>query len=228
MDSTVRVAILDDHQSIIDGFVYRLMSAKDIQVVANASYGDDLLPMIRSNPVDVLLLDLSVPTSADNMNQYPMIYALRGLLEEFPRLKVIIISTFKERGLVKAAVEHGVKGYIYKDDQTSIQQLARIVMIVASGGNYFSAGAYFELPEERSRKKISPRQMEALAVAAAYPDEATDTLAGRLNISGSTLRNLLSNAYTRLGVRTRSAAIARARELGILPSPMPPISPSPR
>jgi DNA-binding NarL/FixJ family response regulator len=223
MESTVRVAILDDHQSIIDGFIYRLMPAKDIQVVASASFGDDLLPMIRNNPVDVLLLDLSLPTSLENSNQYPMIYALRGLLDEFPHLKVIIISTFKEKGLVKAAVEHGVRGYIYKDDQASIQQLARIVMIVAAGGNYFSAGAYFEIPGDRTRKNISPRQMEALAVAAAYPNESTDTLARRLNISGSTLRNLLSNSYTRLGVRTRSAAIARARDLGILTSSHAPV-----
>ena len=194
------------------------MSTKEIQVVASASYGDEMLPMLRSNPVDVLLLDLSVPTSPENSNQYPMIYALRGMLDEFPDIKVIIISTFKERGLVKAAVERGVRGYIYKDDQSSIQQLARIVLIVANGGNYFSAGAYFELPEDRTRKNISPRQLEALAVAAAYPNETTDVLARRLKISGSTLRNLLSNAYTRLGVRTRSAAIGRAREIGLLPS----------
>jgi DNA-binding NarL/FixJ family response regulator len=218
METTVRVAILDDHQSIIDGFLYRLMPAKDIQVVASASYGEDLLPMIRNNPVDVLLLDLSVPTSTENLNQYPMIFALRGLRNEFPRLKVVIISNFKERALVKTAIEHGVCGYIYKDDQASFQQLARIVMIVAAGGNYFSAGAYFDLSEERSRKNLTPRQMEVLAVASAYPDDSTDDLAQRLDISGSTLRNILSGAYSRLGVRTRSAAIDRVRQLGIVPS----------
>ena len=219
MDNTVRVAILDDHQSIIDGFIYRLTPAKDIQVIASTAYGEDLLPMLRNNqPVDVLLLDMSVPTSANNPNQFPMIFALRGLMDEFPQLKVVIISTFKERGLVKAAIEHGVHGYIYKDDQASIQQLARIVMIVAAGGNYFSAGAYFDISEEKTKRSLTSRQMEVLTVATAYPDDSTDELAKRLKISGSTLRNILSNAYTRLGVRTRSSAIDRVRQLGFVPS----------
>lgn len=219
MENTVRVAILDDHQSIIDGFIYRLTPARDIQVVANAAYGEDLLPMLRNNdPVDVILLDMSVPTSESNSNQYPMIFALRSLMDEFPRLKVVVISNFKEKGLVKAAIEHGVRGYIYKDDQASIQQLARIVMIVAAGGNYFSAGAYYEMGEEKSKRNLTPRQVEVLTVATAYPDESTEDLAKRLMISGSTLRNILSNAYTRLGVRTRSSAIDRVRQLGVVPS----------
>jgi len=223
LENTVRVGILDDHQSIIDGFIYRLAPAKDIQVVASGAFGDDLLPMLRdSDPVNVLLLDMSVPTSPENPNQYPMIFALRGLMKEFPQLKVIVISTYKERGLVKAAISHSVRGYIYKDDQASIQQLARIVMIVAAGGNYFSSGAYFDLVDEKSKRNLTSRQMEALSVANAYPDDSTDDLARRLKISGSTLRNILSSAYARLGVRTRSAAIEKVRQLGIVPSPKKP------
>lgn len=217
MENTVRVAILDDHQSILDGFQYRLMHAKDIEVVASSAFGEELFPMIRNNQVDVLLLDLSVPTSHENRNQFPMIFALRTLLDEFPELKVIIISNFKEKALVKNAIERGVRGYIYKDDHASIQQLARIVMIVSAGGNYFSSGAYFDLSEENSKLNLTPRQKEVLEVASAYPDDSTDDLARRLNISGSTLRNILSGAYTRLGVHTRSAAIDRVRQMGIIP-----------
>lgn len=223
MENTVRIAILDDHQSIIDGFIYRLSPARDIQVVASAAFGEDLLPMLKANdPIDVLLLDMSVPTSPSNSTQYPMIFALRGLMDEFPKLKVVVISNFKEKGLMKAALEHGVRGYIFKDDQAAIQQLARIVMIVAAGGNYFSAGAYFELEQEKSICDLTPRQIEALTVATSYPDDSTEELARRLNISGSTLRNILSNAYTRLGVRTRSSAIDRVRQLGIVPTPKKP------
>ena len=63
MVSKIRVAILDDHQSIIDGFTYRLSMDPDIQIVSTALYGEDLEPMIADNPVDVLLLDVSVPNS---------------------------------------------------------------------------------------------------------------------------------------------------------------------
>ena len=217
MKDTVRVVILDDHQSIIDGFIYRLSPAKDIKVVDSSLYGDDLVPMLKKNKVDVLLLDLSVPISVDNSSQFPMIFKLKEIAKEFPQIKVIVISTFKARGLVKAAIESGVRGYIFKDDQVSIKQLARIVMIVAGGGNYYSQGAYFDLPDEKTWKQITPRQMEVLTMAAAYPDDSTNELAKRLKISGSTLRNILSNAYTRLGVHTRSAALERIRTLKIYP-----------
>lgn len=218
METMVRVAILDDHQSILDGFHYRLMDSKEINVIASATYGEDLFPLIRNNPVDVLLLDLSVPTSAENTNQFPMIFALRTLLDEFPALKVIIISNFKEKTLVKSAIERGVRGYIFKDDHASIQQLARIVMIVSAGGIYFSTGAYFDITDEGSKSNLTPRQREVLEVSSAYPDDSTDDLARRLNISGSTLRNILSSAYTRLGVHTRSAAIDKVRQMGIVPA----------
>lgn len=217
MKDTVRVVILDDHQSIIDGFIYRLSPVKDIKVVDSSLYGDDLVRMLKKNNPDVLLLDLSVPISAKNASQFPMIFKLKEIARDFPKVKVIVISTFKARGLVKAAIESGVRGYIFKDDQASIHQLARIVMIVAGGGNYFSQGAYLDLPDEKTWKQITPRQMEVLTMAAAYPDDSTDELAKRLKISGSTLRNILSNAYSRLGVHTRSAALERIRSLKIYP-----------
>ncbi len=218
MEKIVHVAIMDDHQSILDGFQYRLMHTKDIKVVASASYGEDLLPMLRNNQVDVLLLDLSVPTSIENGNQFPMIFALKTLQVDFPALKVIVISNFKEKALVKSAIDRGVRGYIYKDDQASIKQLARIVMIVAAGGNYFSAGVYSELSEESSKIDLTPRQKEVLEVASAFPDDSTDELARRLNISGSTLRNILSTSYARLGVHNRNAAIDKVRRMGFVPA----------
>jgi DNA-binding NarL/FixJ family response regulator len=60
MSPQVRVAILDDHQSIIDGYTYRLSVVPEIQIVAMAVYGEDLETMLASHKVDVLLLDVSV------------------------------------------------------------------------------------------------------------------------------------------------------------------------
>jgi DNA-binding NarL/FixJ family response regulator len=218
MEPIVRVAILEDHQSIIDGLIFRLNPSKEIEVVASAPYGEDLLPMLRKFPTDVLLLDLSVPTSSENLNQFPMLLTIHELQKEFPALKIIIISTFKERGLVKAAIDRKVHGYIFKDDRASIQQLDHIVMIVAGGGNYFSSGVSIGLVEDESLQLLTPRQMDVLTLACAYPDDSTDELAKRLNIKGSTLRNLLSSIYVRLGVRTRGAAIEKVRQMGLIPS----------
>ena len=59
----IRVAILDDHQAIIDGYQYRLRNATDIEVTATLFFGEDLEPALAANPVDILLLDIQVPIS---------------------------------------------------------------------------------------------------------------------------------------------------------------------
>ena len=67
----------------------------------------------------------------------------------------------------------------------------------------------------------SGRQLEALSLCAAYPDATTAELAGMLGVAHSTLRNLLSGAYLRLNVRSRTAAVAKAKRLGLITPPEP-------
>jgi two-component system response regulator NreC len=214
----IRVAILDDHQSIIDGFTYRLSMDPRIQIVGTAIYGEALEPMIADKEVDVLLLDVSVPNSPEDHNPYPVLHFIPHLLEKYINLNILIISMFTQHSLIDALVNTGISGYIFKDDQVSIQKLDKVVEIIANGGIYFSQGAYREPQEAQADSLLTPRQLEALSLCASFPDGDTIALAGNLGITGSTLRNLLSGAYLRLGVRTRAAAIARAQQLGILPN----------
>jgi DNA-binding NarL/FixJ family response regulator len=218
MLSQIRVAILDDHQSIIDGFAYRLSMDPKIQIVGTAIYGQDLEPMIADNEVEVLLLDVSVPNSPEDHNPYPVLHIIPHLFQEYPKLNILIISMYTQSSLIDALVNTGISGYIFKDDQASIQQLDKIVEKVANGGIYFSQGAYRNASGDSVESLLTPRQLEALSLCASRPDGETIALAGKLGITGSTMRNLLSGAYLRLGVRTRAAAIAKAHQLGILPN----------
>lgn len=213
----INVAILDDHQSIIDGYSYRLSASPEIQITGTAIYGDDLDAMLAGNEVDVLLLDVSVPNSAEDQNPFPVLHVIPQILEQYPHLSILMISMFTQHTLIEAFVNAGVSGYIFKDDQVSIQQLHTIVEKIARGGIYFSPGAYRDIIDEPVESLLTPRQMEALFLCASHPDGDTVALAGDLGITGSTMRNLLSGAYLRLGVRTRAAAIAKAHQLGILP-----------
>jgi DNA-binding NarL/FixJ family response regulator len=215
--SQIRVAILEDHLSIIDGYLYRLSKVPEIQVVATANYGEELEPMLASHPIDVLLLDINVPASPENRNTFPVLHLIPRLLEHHPGLNILVISMLNQHSLIEALVDCGVSGYVLKDDQASIQQLGKIVTMVASGGIYFSQSAYRDAREEISSPLLTSRQLEALSLCAAYPDTSTLVLSRKLDISSSTLRNLLSGAYLRLGVRTRAAAIAKASKLGLIP-----------
>jgi DNA-binding NarL/FixJ family response regulator len=223
MLSKIRVAILDDHQSIIDGFTYRLSMAPEIQIVSTAIYGEELEPMLADKEVDVLLLDVSIPNSPEDHNPYPVLHIIPHILKNYPSLNILVISMFTQHSLIDALVNAGISGYIFKDDQTSIQQLDKIVKNIANGSIYFSQGAYRDVSEGLVESLLTPRQLEALFLCASRPDGETMALAGNLGITGSTMRNLLSGAYLRLGVRTRAAAIAKAHQLGILPDQPEPV-----
>jgi len=220
----VRVAILDDHQSIIDGYIYRLSITPEIQVVATANYGEELEPLLAKHQIDVLLLDLSVRTSQDNPNPYPVLHLIPKLLQKYADLSILVISMFAEPGLMRSLIEAGASGYILKDDQAAFRELGNVVLSIANGGIYFSKKAhnlYMQANAVTGGELLTPRQMEVLSLCAAYPDASTADLAQLMTISNSTVRNLLSSVYLRLGVHSRTAAVEKAREMGLV-TPRPP------
>jgi two-component system nitrate/nitrite response regulator NarL len=220
----VRVAILDDHQSIIDGFIYRLSSTPEIEVVATATYGEELEPLLAKHPTDVLLLDLSVRAASDNPNPFPILHTIPRLLQKYPNLNVLVISMFSEPGLMRSLIQAGASGYVLKDDQSAFRELGNVVLSIAHGGVFFSKKAhnlYMQADHIENGEMLTPRQMEVISLCAAYPDASTAELAEMMSISNSTVRNLLSSLYLRLGVHSRTAAVEKARELGLV-TPRPP------
>ena len=217
MSSRIHIAILEDHQSIVDGYRYRLSTDPGIRVVASGVCWEEFEPMLASNTADVLILDLNVPTSAENRTIFPVLHIIPNLLKKYPQLRILVISMYQQPALIEALIRAGISGYIFKDDRASIQQLAKVVGVIASGGIYFSQGAYHDLLRSLPRLNLTPRQLEVLSLCATYPNNTTDSIAQKLGVSGPTVRNLLSGAYLRLGVQTRAAAIATAYEMGIIP-----------
>lgn len=215
MKNKIQVAIMDDHQSIVDGYLYRLSNVDEVEVVATLAYGEELEPALRQHSVDVLLLDVQVPISPKNLNPYSILHTLPRLLQLYPELAILVISMHDQRGLIRAIVEAGASGYILKNDSQKIQELGKVILSIADGGVCFSDKA-LKAFVTRNEEPFTPRQLEALSLCASYPNSKTAELARKMKIANSTLRNLLSSAYLKLGVQTRAAAVARARELGII------------
>lgn len=218
MEDKIRVTILDDHQSIVDGYVYRLSQSPLTEVVATISFGDQLEPALKEHPTDVLLLDINVPAGPESLNPYPILYLIPKLLQIHPGLNILVISMYAERGLIRAVMEAGASGYILKDDQVSLQGLANLVASVAAGGIYFSPKVHDVYVKYLTKEDglLTGRQLEVLSLSAAYPNSTTAELAKKMTISNSTVRNLLSAAYLKLEVNNRAAAIAKARQLGLI------------
>ena len=224
MNTKIKVAILEDHLSIIDGYLYRLGESEDIEVVGTAAFGEDLEPMLQSQPVDVLIMDINVPARPGNLSPFPVLHITRRIIQDYPNLNILVISILTQQTLIQALVELGISGYIFKQDGDSIRNLSKIVTMIASNGIYFSQEAHEKLRLEKSSRAsatLTARQLEAITLCAAYPDFSTAEIAQKMEVASSTLRNLLSGAYLRLNVRTRAAAIARLNQLGLTAMPSP-------
>ena len=219
MENKIRVTILDDHQSIVDGYRFRLSKVPQIEVTAALEYGEELEPALKKELPDVLILDVYVPVSAENRNPYPILQIIPNLLQRYPDLAILVISMHTERGIIRSVMEGGASGYILKDDQKTIQDLGNVILSVASGGIHLSEKAYTVYMKNRaaaSEEPLTGRQMKVLSLCAAFPDHTTSQLAQEMNVANSTVRNMLSEMYIRLGVHSRAAAIAKARQLGLI------------
>lgn len=214
----INISILEDHQGIIDGYLYRLAADKNLNIGGIARFGQDLKQILLTYPTDVLILDIEVPTSSTNPNPFPILNFIPDMQISFPSMAILVISSHTQQVLVEKLFQLGVKGYIFKNDFTAFEHLAEIIASVSKGGYYFSQGLYEKLRALKSSEShplLTQRQLEALSLCVAFPDNSTDELASRLGVTSSTFRNLLSKAYARLGVRTRVAAIAELRRMGI-------------
>jgi len=220
MGKPIRVAILDDHQAIIDGYLYRLKSAHDIEVTATMLYGEELEPALMSQKIDLLLLDLQVPIGPGNPNPFPILHELPRLLQAHPALDVLVISMHAQPALIQAVMEAGASGYILKEDMAAFRELASVIRSVTNQGIYLSPAAFQALSKRKNgdiAQPLSPRQLQALSLCAAYPDASTAELAEKMEIAHSTFRNLLSGTYVKLNVRNRASAVLRAEQIGLMP-----------
>lgn len=219
MNKKIKVAILDDHPPIVDGYLYRLSKDSQVEVTATMSVGEELESALKNAQADVLLLDVNVPTSAENRNPYPILHVIPKLLEAHPDLNILAISMHADRALIRAVMDAGANGYILKDDQSTFKDLGSVVRSVAAGGIHFSPEAhslYQKHLKAENDVQLSKRQLEALSLCASRPDIKTTEIAKLMDIKHSTARNLLSVAYFKLGVRNRAAAIVKARQLKLI------------
>ncbi len=217
MSDKVKVAILEDHQSTIDGYIHRLSDFPNIQIVGSCLFSDCLLQLLRDKPTDMLILDINVPISENNRNIQPIHQLLNDLKAEFPDLIILVISMHSQRAMIKNVLQAGTSGYILKDDYDSIRNLGMIIETLASGGNFMSnrvSDIFFRGHAEDFT--LTPRELEVLSVCAAYPDESTADLGDRLEIANPTVRNFLHKIYLKLQVHGRTAAILKAQEMGLI------------
>lgn len=212
LGSPIAIAILNNRQIEIDGIHYRLTGERDIRISAVARYGVELPRLLAQGVVDLLLADQSTPAAPGDAAPYPILQRLPDLRRDHPRLKVALVAARGESVDARQARRAGACGFLLKGDHAAWADLARVVRWLVAGGHYASPTLIDPWTEgDVEHDGLTARQAEVLALLADHPDMTTYEAALRLGIAHSTLRNMLSQSYARLGVSTRAAAIARLR-----------------
>jgi two-component system, NarL family, response regulator DesR len=200
----IRLLLADD-QALVRGALAALLDLEsDLEVVAEVSRGDEVVPAAVGHRADVALLDVEMP----GMDGIAATAALRRAL---PTCRVLIVTTFGRPGYLRRAMEAGASGFVVKD--TPARQLAEAVRRVHAGLRVLDPA----LAEESLVSGASPLTARETDVLRAARDGGTVAdLAAVLHLSEGTVRNYLSAAMGKTGARNRAEAVKLAEDRGWL------------
>jgi DNA-binding NarL/FixJ family response regulator len=207
----ITVLIADDHPMFRDGIRVVLSAADDVALVGEAVDGEEVVRMAAELQPEVVIMDLNLPGRHG-------IEATRQVVTTSPHIGVLVLTMFDDDESVFLAMRAGASGYLLKG--AGQEELVRAIRTVASGGVILGPRVarrvqrFFEAPPAvPAFAGLTPREHEVLQLVAA--GRSNPEIATLLHLSGKTVRNHVSNIFTKLQVVDRAQAIVRAREAGL-------------
>lgn len=204
-DKPIRVMLVDDHAVVRSGLSTFLMTCEDMEMVAEASSGQQALDLCWRVKPDVMLMDLVMP-GMDGAT------ATRKIREKCPEIQVIVLTSFKEQDLVQGALQAGAIGYLLKD--VSAEELANAIRAAYAGKPTLAPEAAqvliqaTRLPADRIGFDLTEREREVLALM--VQGLSNNDIAERLVVSRSTAKFHVSSILSKLGSTSRTEAVAVA------------------
>jgi DNA-binding NarL/FixJ family response regulator len=201
----ITVMLADDHRLVRAGLVRLLATAKDIEVVGEASDGRQAVEQAKALEPDVILMDLSMPVLDG-------IEATRQILQNLPLVRIVALTSFADQPKVADMLEAGAVGYLLKDCEPT--DLLSAIRSAGSGGVPLDprvAGAL--LPKRQATSladQLSDREREVLLLASR--GLANKQIGRSLGIAERTVKAHLGNVFRRIGVSDRTSAALWARD----------------
>ena len=210
----LRILIADDHPLFRDGLRALLQAAPDMELVGDATTGDEAASLAAELQPDVVLMDIQMPGRSG-------VEATRRIVQGSPHIRVLVVTMFEDDRTVFAAMRAGARGYVLKGASSS--EMLRAIQAVGGGEAIFSPGIavrlteYFAMSQPSASPPIFPelsdREREILELIAQGRSNAE--IAARLVLSPKTVRNHVSNVLHKLQAADRTEAAIRAREAGL-------------
>jgi DNA-binding NarL/FixJ family response regulator len=210
----IRVLIADDHPRFRDGMRIMLRREGDLEIVGEAATGAEAIGLAETHQPDVVLMDLHMP----DVNG---VEATRRILETSPHIRILVITMYEDDDSVFAALRAGARGYLLKGADKG--EILRAIRAVSSGEAIFGPAIahrlmhYFatQLPPtlQQPFPELTEREREILSMIA--QGWSNSEIASRLIVSLKTIRNHVSNIFSKLEVADRTQAILRARKAGL-------------
>lgn len=213
---------IDDHPLIRTAIRSLLESQENIQLVGEGSAGEHVLPLVETHQPDVLILDLAMPQSENDLSgeRFPILQTVSQLSQEFPDTAVIFLTQYASHSMSQQAISRGVRGYLLKSDDLSMN-LPGAIEAVHRGGVYFSKEISEMLFQPMHKPDASPilseRQKEIILAIAQTPDATYQKIAYALSITESTLKGHLNKAFKALDVTNITACIITCMQQCLIP-----------
>jgi two-component system, NarL family, nitrate/nitrite response regulator NarL len=209
VSSNVRIAIADDHPTFRDGLRRLLEAESDLQVIGEASNGEDVVHRVLELKPDILLLDLAMPARDGlSASRRGGLDALRDLNAATSKTKTILFTAEVEAPEIVEAIQLGARGVLLKSAAT--QLLIESIRTVMAGGYWVGTHSvqnlvsYLQsqiLEVDRRKFGLTPREIEIVSVVAAGLSNIE--IAQTLKIADDTVKHHMSNIFDKTGVSTR-------------------------
>lgn len=206
----IRVLIVDDHAIVRHGLTSFLSACEGLEMVGQASDGQQAVALCERHYPDVVLMDMVMPGMDGPA-------ATRIIVERWPDIKVIALTSFDDRGLVRLALQSGASGYLLKN--VTADQIACAVVAAMAGQAPLAAEAQRALVDDAAREPVpgaglTPREREVLALLAA--GMRNEEIASRLTLETSTVRFHVSSILSKLQATNRTEAAMIAVKHGLV------------